>query len=112
MANRAQITIVVVIFALLAVVPMFAAWTEVPFYSDFGRRIMILSIGALSLNLVMGYGGLISFGHAVYIGIGAYTVAICRRHQPADAGRIFHHDYAGAGADDVFSWRQRRPLWR
>ena len=81
MANRAQITIVVVIFALLAVVPMFAAWTEVPFYSDFGRRIMILSIGALSLNLVMGYGGLISFGHAVYIGIGAYTVAICAEHE-------------------------------
>jgi branched-chain amino acid transport system permease protein len=81
MANRAQITIVVVIFALLAVVPVIAAWTEVPFYSDFARRMMILSIGALSLNLVMGYGGLISFGHAVYIGIGAYTVAICAEHE-------------------------------
>ena len=81
MANRAQVTVVVVVFALLAVIPVIAAWTEVPFYADFGRRMMILSIGALSLNLIMGYGGMISFGHAAYIGIGAYTVGICAEHE-------------------------------
>lgn len=81
MGNRAQISVVVVIFAMLAVIPVIAAWTEVPFYADFGRRMMILSIGALSLNLIMGYGGMISFGHAVYIGIGAYTVGICAEHE-------------------------------
>lgn len=81
MANRAQITVVVIVFALLAVIPVIAAWTEVPFYEDFGRRMMILSIGALSLNLIMGYGGMISFGHAAYIGIGAYTVGICAEHE-------------------------------
>ncbi len=80
MANRAQILIVIGIFAVLAFVPAIAEWTEVPFYADFGRRIMILSIGALSLNLIMGYGGMISFGHAAFVGIGAYTVGICAEH--------------------------------
>ena len=69
------------IFALLAVVPAIAAVTEIPFYLDLGRRMMILAIGALSLNLIMGYGGMISFGHAVYIGIGAYVVGICAEHE-------------------------------
>lgn len=81
MVDRRHIAVVIVIFALLALVPAFAAWTEVPFYTDLGRRMMILAIGALSLNLVMGYGGMISFGHAAYIGIGAYVVGICAEHE-------------------------------
>jgi len=40
------------------------------------RRIMILAIAAVSLNLILGYGGLVSFGHAAYLGIGAYAVGI------------------------------------
>jgi len=47
-----------------------------PFYLDVVRRIMILAIAAISLNLILGYGGLVSFGHAAYLGIGAYTVGI------------------------------------
>jgi branched-chain amino acid transport system permease protein len=37
---------------------------------------MILAIAAISLNLILGYGGLVSFGHAAYLGIGAYAVGI------------------------------------
>jgi branched-chain amino acid transport system permease protein len=47
-----------------------------PFYLDLVRRIMILAIAAISLNLILGYGGMVSFGHAAYIGIGAYAVGI------------------------------------
>jgi branched-chain amino acid transport system permease protein len=47
-----------------------------PFYIDLTRRIMILAIAAVSLNLILGYGGMVSFGHAAYIGIGAYAVGI------------------------------------
>jgi branched-chain amino acid transport system permease protein len=47
-----------------------------PFYIDLVRRIMILAIAAVSLNLILGYGGLVSFGHAAYLGIGAYSVGI------------------------------------
>src|SRR5207244_3988955 len=43
---------------------------------DLTRRIMILAIAAVSLNLILGYGGMVSFGHAAYIGIGAYAVGI------------------------------------
>ena len=39
-------------------------------------RIVIFAIGALSLNLVLGFGGMVSFGHALYIGIGVYAVGI------------------------------------
>ena len=75
-------TIVVIItFLFLAIVPYIASITEIPFYLDLGRRMMILAIGALSLNLIMGYGGMISFGHAVFLGIGAYVVGICAEHE-------------------------------
>src|SRR3546814_4752717 len=39
-------------------------------------RIVIMAIAAVSLNLILGYGGLVSFGHAAYIGVGGYTVGI------------------------------------
>lgn len=47
-----------------------------PFYVGVLSRAMILSIAAISLNLLLGYGNMVSFGHAVYIGIGAYSVGI------------------------------------
>ncbi len=37
---------------------------------------MILAIAATSLNLIMGFGGMVSFGHAAYLGIGGYAVGI------------------------------------
>ena len=81
MLRRPATIVTVVVFVLLALVPLVSSWTEVPFYTDFGRRMMILAIAALSLNLIMGYGGMISFGHAVYLGIGAYAVGICAEHE-------------------------------
>ena len=39
-------------------------------------RIVILALAAVSLNLIMGYGGMVSFGHAAYLGIGGYAVGI------------------------------------
>ena len=47
------------------------------FYMSVMARIMIWAIAAISLNLIMGYGGMISFGHAVYIGKGGYVFSIC-----------------------------------
>jgi branched-chain amino acid transport system permease protein len=46
------------------------------FYIDLVRRIMIFAIAAISLNLILGYGGMVSFGHAAYLGVGGYAVAI------------------------------------
>jgi branched-chain amino acid transport system permease protein len=47
-----------------------------PFYISFGARVLIYAIAAASLNLVLGYGGMVSFGHAAFFGAGAYAVAI------------------------------------
>jgi branched-chain amino acid transport system permease protein len=66
---------IVFIGLLLALPPLVLALGQ-PFYLDLARRIMILAIAAVSLNLILGYGGLVSFGHAAYLGIGAYTVGI------------------------------------
>jgi hypothetical protein len=63
------------VLVLLALPPFVLALGQ-PFYVDLARRIMILAIAAVSLNLILGYGGLVSFGHAAYIGIGAYAVGI------------------------------------
>ncbi len=60
---------------LIALPPVVLALGQ-PFYLDLVRRIMILAIAAVSLNLILGFGGLVSFGHAAYLGIGAYTVGI------------------------------------
>ena len=63
------------VLLLVALPPLVLAIGQ-PFYLDLARRIMILAIAAVSLNLILGYGGLVSFGHAAYIGIGAYAVGI------------------------------------
>jgi branched-chain amino acid transport system permease protein len=65
---------------LLALVPPVAALTNQPFYLDLFRRMMIFAIAAVSLDLILGYGGMVSFGHAAYLGIGAYAVGIPAFH--------------------------------
>jgi branched-chain amino acid transport system permease protein len=49
---------------------------EQEFYISVASRMLIYGLAAVSLNLVLGYGGLVSFGHAAFVGIGAYTVGI------------------------------------
>ncbi len=68
------------ILVLCAVMPVLAPALGEPFYVFVFARVMIWAIAAVSLNLIMGYGGMISFGHAVYLGIGSYTVGILAYH--------------------------------
>lgn len=65
-----------VLVLLLAVAPLITGAFGLAFYLDLATRILILSIAAVSLNLILGFGGMVSFGHAVFIGIGAYAVGI------------------------------------
>jgi branched-chain amino acid transport system permease protein len=51
-----------------------------PFYIAQFRRILIYALAAVSLDLVLGYGRMVSFGHAAFFGIGAYTVGILNFH--------------------------------
>jgi branched-chain amino acid transport system permease protein len=63
---------VLVALAVLAFFPLAGA----TFYTELVTKVMILAIFALSLDLLVGYTGLVSFGHAAYFGIGAYTLAL------------------------------------
>jgi len=65
----------IAVLLLVALPPVVLAIGQ-PFYLDLARRILILASAAISLNLILGYGGLVSFGHAAYLGVGAYTVGI------------------------------------
>jgi branched-chain amino acid transport system permease protein len=68
--------VVAFLLLLLAAVPIYAAWTGNAFLVTLFTRIVILGMAATTLNLILGYGGMVSFGHAVYLGIGGYAVGI------------------------------------
>ncbi len=76
MNSRTRAIVLATGLVFLAAVPLLATLLNQPFYLDLVRRIMIFAIAALSLNLILGYGGMISFGHAAYLGIGAYAVGV------------------------------------
>lgn len=78
--DRLRRWVSLIALALLGIVPLVFIWTGYPFYADLATRLVCLAIAAVSLNLILGYGGLVSFGHAVFIGIGAYSVGIPAYH--------------------------------
>ena len=85
------------VIALLALVPVIAAAVGEPYYVTLFTRILILALAAVGLNLILGYGGLVSFGHAMYIGIGVYAVGILA-HYGIDNGWIQLAVALGVGA--------------
>ena len=67
------------LFGLLAgfaLFPAYTAYADLPFWNDVAMRIMLLGMAAMGLNLILGYGGMVSFGHAAFVGIGAYCAGI------------------------------------
>lgn len=69
-----------VLLVLLALVPLYARSVADPFIITLITRILIFAIAATSLNLILGYGGLVSFGHALFLGLGVYAAAIMSFH--------------------------------
>ncbi len=80
MSLSPRIVVEIVVLACFAAVPSIMNWLDQPFYVDMASRIMIFAIAALSLDLILGFGGMVSFGHAAYIGVGAYCVGILAYH--------------------------------
>ncbi len=60
----------------LAGLPLFAAAFNAPFYIGLFSRVLIYALAAVSLDLILGFGGMVSFGHAAFFGAGAYVVGI------------------------------------
>lgn len=73
---RRRPVIALVLFALLALIPVATTLGLPAHWLSLVTRAMIFAIAALSLDLILGVGGLVSFGHAAFIGIGAYATGI------------------------------------
>lgn len=78
MLSKLKLWILIVSFLILAALPAVAEseMIDEPFYIDLMARVMIFSIAAMSLDFILGYGAMISFGHALYLGLGTYAVGI------------------------------------
>jgi branched-chain amino acid transport system permease protein len=66
----------IVVLAVLVMVPLLGE----PFYTRLGSRVLIYGMVAMSLDLLLGYGGMVSLGHAAFFGVGVYTVGILAQH--------------------------------
>lgn len=78
--QRVTASVVGLCMIALALVPTLSTWLDDPFLLRLFLRIVIFALMVLSLDLVAGFGGLVSFGHAAFVGTGAYAVAILGWH--------------------------------
>ncbi len=65
---------------LFALVPVLAGPGGMPTLQGLFTRIVIYAVAAVSLDLIMGYGALVSFGHSMFFGLGGYVVGIVAYH--------------------------------
>ena len=72
MTDRREWLLVALLAALAVAVPLLGD----TFYTKFATRIAIYGMAALSVDILLGYAGLVSFGHAAFFGVGAYAAAI------------------------------------
>jgi branched-chain amino acid transport system permease protein len=77
---RGETPINFLLVGLLLLVPLAASALEEPFYITLATRVAILALAAVGLNVALGLGGLVSFGHAAFFGIGGYTAGILANH--------------------------------
>jgi branched-chain amino acid transport system permease protein len=91
-------TIVIVgLLAVLVLLPVYSELAGNRFVLTLFTRIVILAIAAVSLNLILGYGGMMSFGHAAYLGIGGYAVGMLA-HEGITSGFVQWPVALGASA--------------
>lgn len=67
---------VVAVAALALALPWLLRWMEADFYLGVASRIVVYAIAATSLNLLLGYAGMVSLGHAAFVGLGAYASGV------------------------------------
>jgi branched-chain amino acid transport system permease protein len=69
--------IAAIVLAILILIPFFSDSSAVV---DFGIRLAAFAVFATSLNMLVGFGGMVSFGHALYFGAGAYSFGLIMQH--------------------------------
>lgn len=70
----------VLLWGLLLFAPLILAAVDQSYYLSFTTRVVIYAIAATGLNFALGYGGMPSLGHALFVGIGVYAVGIASTH--------------------------------
>lgn len=85
------------LLAALAILPWGLEMLGQEFYIGFATRVMIFALAVTSLNLVLGFGGMFSLGHAAFFGAGAYAAAICMEAGVREALLAFPLAMAAAG---------------
>jgi branched-chain amino acid transport system permease protein len=73
-----------VLVAALLLLAVVAHVANQSYYLTYAARVMVFAIAALSLGLILGFGGMTSLGHAAFMGIGAYTVGLFMHHGVSD----------------------------
>ena len=68
------------VLALLLAVPLWAWVSNEPFTITLATRAVIFALAAVGLNIALGFGGLVSLGHAVFFGLGGYAMGILAHH--------------------------------
>ena len=84
MLKTREALVQMVVMACFALVPLVASGVGQPFYMGVVSRIMIFGIAAVGLNFILGFGGMVSFGHAAFIGLGVYVVGLSVHHGLTD----------------------------
>ena len=69
---RTRLIIVAVLFAVALFVPLLGQ----PYYTKLAVRMAVFALAAMSLDLIVGYAGLVSFGHAAFFGLGCYAAGV------------------------------------
>jgi len=72
--------VTVLLLLALAILPLLTQAFDQRYLLSIGTRIVIWAIAAISLNMILGYGGMVSFGHAMFFGVGGYAVGILAHH--------------------------------
>jgi branched-chain amino acid transport system permease protein len=106
--NRFQLTlktcILIAALVILIGLPPVASALEATFYIGLFSRILIYALAAVSLDLILGYGGMVSFGHAAFFGAGAYVVGILAFHG-IEGSAVISWPFVIMGTDNaLISW--------
>jgi branched-chain amino acid transport system permease protein len=97
--NRKSLILLICFLALLMLPPMSEALDESYLISSM-TRVLIFAMAAISLDLIVGYGDMISFGHAAFVGLGAYTAAILSFHFN-DGSTVFDFPFSYDGSNQL-----------
>jgi len=76
MGNSSPLSFLIVAVLAVGIGPLAALASGDTYMLSIFERFLIFAVAATSLNLILGYGGMVSFGHAVYLGIGAYATGL------------------------------------